>query len=153
MQLAELKHKLKEVAVDLNQRIRQELAFPAVIHFYSWLLQGNPFCPCHCAAERAVCTDDDQWRLYACISVPLKVATDRQLVGSLECIYAFAGYSTNGQFLNHCLVTFLKRIADPEGINLEPMLWQASAAFPACHQANSSDAGHVHNWMLLMPIH
>ncbi len=30
----------------------------------------------------------------------------------------------NGQFLNHCLVAFLKRIADPDGMNLEPMLWQ-----------------------------
>lgn len=40
-QIAELKHRLKEVAVDLNQRIRQELAFPAVVHFYTWLLQGD----------------------------------------------------------------------------------------------------------------
>ena len=39
-QLEELEHRLKEEAVDLNQRIRQELAFPAVVHFYSWLLQG-----------------------------------------------------------------------------------------------------------------
>lgn len=39
-QLEELEHRLKEVAVDLNQRIRQELVFPAVVHFYSWLLQG-----------------------------------------------------------------------------------------------------------------
>ncbi|CAL5223392.1 g5900 [Coccomyxa viridis] len=74
-EIAELNHRLKEVAVDLDQRIRQELAFPAVVHFYSWLLQG---------------------------------------------------YQTNGQFLNHCLVAFLKRIADPDGINLEPMLWQVS---------------------------
>ena len=41
MQLEELNHRLKEVAVDLDQRIRQELAFPAVVHFYSWLLQGT----------------------------------------------------------------------------------------------------------------
>ena len=40
-QVVELNHRLKEVAVDLNQRIRQELAFPAVVHFYSWLLQGG----------------------------------------------------------------------------------------------------------------
>ncbi len=45
MQIAELNHRLKEVAVDLDQRIRQELAFPAVVHFYSWLLQGNPSIP------------------------------------------------------------------------------------------------------------
>ena len=44
MQIAELKSRLKEVAVDLDQRIRQELAFPAVVHFYSWLLQGDPQC-------------------------------------------------------------------------------------------------------------
>ncbi len=44
-QVVELNHRLKEVAVDLNQRIRQELAFPAVVHFYSWLLQGgSPLC-------------------------------------------------------------------------------------------------------------
>lgn len=42
MQIAELNHRLKEVSVDLDQRIRQELAFPAVVHFYSWLLQGEP---------------------------------------------------------------------------------------------------------------
>ena len=41
MQIAELNHRLKEVAVDLDQRIRQELAYPAVVHFYSWLLQGK----------------------------------------------------------------------------------------------------------------
>ena len=73
MQLAELKHRLKEVAVDLNQRIRQELAFPAVIHFYSWLLQGNQHYPCHCAA---LSPGDNQWRLDACIIVPLKIATN-----------------------------------------------------------------------------
>ena len=40
--------------------------------------------------------------------------------------FACAGYITNGRFLNHCLVAFLKRLADPDGINLEPMIWQAS---------------------------
>ena len=47
MQIAELNHRLKEVAVDLDQRIRQELAFPAVVHFYSWLLQGDLLYQCH----------------------------------------------------------------------------------------------------------
>ncbi len=33
---------VREVAYDLQRRVKQELAFPAVIHFYSWLLQGKP---------------------------------------------------------------------------------------------------------------
>ena len=40
----ELEHRLKEVACDLRQRVRQELAFPAVVHFYTWLLQGACCC-------------------------------------------------------------------------------------------------------------
>ena len=28
------------MAYNLNQRVRQELAFPAVTHLYTWLLQG-----------------------------------------------------------------------------------------------------------------
>jgi hypothetical protein len=36
----ERRRTVKEVAYNLNQRIRQELAHPAVIHFYVWLLQG-----------------------------------------------------------------------------------------------------------------
>ena len=32
---------VQEVAYNLKERIRQELAFPAVVHFYSWLLQGT----------------------------------------------------------------------------------------------------------------
>ncbi|EIE20339.1 hypothetical protein COCSUDRAFT_58046 [Coccomyxa subellipsoidea C-169] len=71
----ELEHRLKEVACDLRQRVRQELAFPAIVHFYTWLLQG---------------------------------------------------YATNSRFVNHCLITFLQRIADPDGLNLEPMLYQVS---------------------------
>jgi len=31
---------VQEVAYNLRERVRQELAFPAVVHFYSWLLQG-----------------------------------------------------------------------------------------------------------------
>ena len=30
----------REVAYNMKQRVRQELAFPAVVHFYSWLLAG-----------------------------------------------------------------------------------------------------------------
>ncbi|KAK9840302.1 hypothetical protein WJX74_007181 [Apatococcus lobatus] len=75
-ELAEEKRRLtKEVAYDLLQRLRQELAFPAVVHFYTWLLRG---------------------------------------------------YSTNGSFLNHCLLSFLKRIASSDALNLEPMLYQLS---------------------------
>lgn len=40
----ELEHRLKEVACDLRQRVRQELAFPAIVHFYTWLLQGACCC-------------------------------------------------------------------------------------------------------------
>ncbi|CAD7696780.1 unnamed protein product [Ostreobium quekettii] len=35
-------------------------------------------------------------------------------------------YSTNSPFLNHCLVSFLKRLAHPEQLGLEPMLYQLS---------------------------
>jgi hypothetical protein len=30
----------KEVAYNMKQRVQQELAYPAVIHFYTWLLHG-----------------------------------------------------------------------------------------------------------------
>ena len=35
------RRQVREVAYDLQRRLKQELAFPAVIHFYSWLLQGE----------------------------------------------------------------------------------------------------------------
>ncbi|KAL0021485.1 hypothetical protein WJX79_010302 [Trebouxia sp. C0005] len=66
---------VREVAYDLQRRVKQELAFPAVIHFYSWLLQG---------------------------------------------------FASNGVFVNHCLAAFLRRIADPAGLDLEAMLYQLS---------------------------
>ena len=34
------KRRTVEVAYNLRLRIRQELAYPAVLHFYAWLLQG-----------------------------------------------------------------------------------------------------------------
>ena len=40
LQIQEHEHRLKEVAWNLQQRVRQELAYPVVLHFYSWLLQG-----------------------------------------------------------------------------------------------------------------
>ena len=47
MQLAEEKRRLtKEVAYDLLQRLRQELAYPAVVHFYTWLLRGESLLHC-----------------------------------------------------------------------------------------------------------
>ena len=36
------------------------------------------------------------------------------------------GYATNGPFTNHALVAFLALIADPQGLNLEPMLYQVT---------------------------
>lgn len=43
MQDEEARRRLvREVAYDLQRRVKQELAFPAVIHFYCWLLQGTP---------------------------------------------------------------------------------------------------------------
>ena len=33
-------HPVREVTYDLTQRIRQELAFPAVVDLYAWLLKG-----------------------------------------------------------------------------------------------------------------
>ena len=36
------RRQVREVAYDLQRRVKQELAFPAVIHFYCWLLQGDP---------------------------------------------------------------------------------------------------------------
>lgn len=35
------RRQVREVAYDLQRRVKQELAFPAVIHFYCWLLQGD----------------------------------------------------------------------------------------------------------------
>ena len=42
----------------------------------------------------------------------------------LDQVLCSAGYATNSRFVNHCLITFLQRIADPQGLNLEPMLHQ-----------------------------
>ena len=36
--------RVKEVAYQLEQRVRQELAHPSVVHFYTWLLQGEQSC-------------------------------------------------------------------------------------------------------------
>lgn len=46
----ERRRQVREVAYDLQRRVKQELAFPAVIHFYCWLLQGNAALPCPCFA-------------------------------------------------------------------------------------------------------
>ncbi len=35
-----------------------------------------------------------------------------------------AGYKTNTPFLNHCITAFFRRICNPEGLDLEPMLYQ-----------------------------
>lgn len=39
--LQEVQRRTKEVAYNLNQRIRQELAYPSVVHIYTWLLHGE----------------------------------------------------------------------------------------------------------------
>ena len=39
-ELEAARHRTREVAYNLNLRIRQQLGVPAVMHFYSWLLQG-----------------------------------------------------------------------------------------------------------------
>eukprot|EP00884_Botryococcus_braunii_P014003 jgi/Botrbrau1/22603/Bobra.176_1s0033.1 len=69
----ERRNRIVEVKFDWQQRIRQELAHPAIVHFYIWLLQG---------------------------------------------------YATNSDFVNHCILSFLQRLADPTGLNLEVMLYQ-----------------------------
>jgi hypothetical protein len=38
--LQEQARRVKDVAYNLKERIRQELAHPTVVHFYTWLLQG-----------------------------------------------------------------------------------------------------------------
>ena len=40
-ELEAARHRTREVAYNLNLRIRQELGVPAVMHFYNWLLQGT----------------------------------------------------------------------------------------------------------------
>lgn len=39
------RRQVREVAYNLQRRMKQELAFPAVIHFYCWLLQGEDLPP------------------------------------------------------------------------------------------------------------
>jgi timeless len=63
----------REVAFQAAHRLRQELAHPAIVHFYAWLLQG---------------------------------------------------YRTNSPFTNHALLGLFRRLADPQQLNLEPMLYQ-----------------------------
>ena len=99
--------------------MRQELAFPAVVHFYSWLLQGTRACdcvmsihsqcpPCH---VRDPCSELPAWESDS--SAPTKCA----------------GYASNGRHVNHYLVSFLGRIANAEdGLNLEPMLYQVRSS-------------------------
>lgn len=43
---------------------------------------------------------------------------------SHEAVVMTAGYANNSDFLNHCIIGFLKRICNPKGLNLEPMLYQ-----------------------------
>ncbi len=38
------------------------------------------------------------------------------------------GYATNSPFTNHAITAFLARVADPAGLNLEPMLYQVRSA-------------------------
>lgn len=65
--------------------------------------------------------------------------------------WCLTGYATNSRFVNHCLITFLQRIADPDGLNLEPMLYQVIHAYTASWklsvsqhlQAARSDACHA----------
>ena len=98
LQMEEREHRLKEVSWNLQQRVRQELAYPAIMHFFAWLLQG--------AALRFL------------LSI-LSHGYDQRAEEN-----AAADYASNGRFVNHCLVAFFRRIADPSGINLEPMLYQ-----------------------------
>ncbi|KAK9804992.1 hypothetical protein WJX73_009460 [Symbiochloris irregularis] len=69
------RRRTRDVEYDMKQRLRQELAVPPIVHFYTWLLRT---------------------------------------------------YSSNSDFLNHCLVSFLKRLSSASGLNLEPMLYQLS---------------------------
>ena len=60
-----------------------------------------------------------------------------------------AGYATNDPFLNHCLVTFFKRICDPSGINLEPMLYQAG---PCMSELRWPALTCMHVYDVLLPV-
>ena len=55
-------------------------------------------------------------------------------------ICPYAGYATNTRFVNHCLVAFFQRIADPSGINMEPMLYQVTS-LPTGQHATYNNAG------------
>ncbi len=113
---------MQEVAYNLKERVRQELAFPAVVHFYSWLLQGareDSSYLVHVHTHRA-----RRASLMLCFSPPLQQESDahRLRVG--------AGYASNGRHVNHYLVSFLGRIANAEdGLNLEPMLYQVRSSY------------------------
>lgn len=41
LQEAETARRTKEVVYNLNKRVRQELAYPSIVHLYVWLLHGN----------------------------------------------------------------------------------------------------------------
>ncbi len=57
-----------------------------------------------------------------------------------------AGFASNGVFVNHCLVAFLRRIADPAGLDLEAMLYQVRTV----PLANFHFCSSMHNDHLLM---
>lgn len=74
-----------------------------------------------------------------------------------------AGFKTNNVFLNHSIVSFLKRIASPEALNLTPMLYQVrhfsqpGTLRPAfsrfgLHQMLSSNVSCSSFWACVLPI-
>lgn len=127
--------------------MRQECAHPAIVHFYTWLLQGalrggrrggakrSPAAALRPAARgpRSVLPDTRQ-RPAALVPMPTRSAHTRGhrhlLTPALltPALLTPAGYRTNAPFTNHAIVAFLRRISDPAQLNLEPMLYQARCA-------------------------
>lgn len=66
LQEAERETRTREVAFNLNQRLRQELALPAVVHLYCWLLRGaGPVLAsgaCHTRSLAACCSPVSWWQ-------------------------------------------------------------------------------------------
>lgn len=60
-------------------------------------------------------------------SKPLQTLLCAEEFSKLTAAASPAGYKTNSWFLNHCITAFLKRVASPDGLNLEPMLYQVCA--------------------------
>ena len=127
----------REVSFEAARRVRVECAHPAVLHFYSWLLQARARGGCACRANCCISTHKRTVEYPAhtfCASAKrASVVTNNSSIPASFPPRLPQGYRTNAPFTNHAILSFFRRIADPHQLNLEPMLYQARACLAAVY--------------------